>query len=750
MVSVVTVRPAELARVSKRAAVLVALFLVLLTGCQEDPPAVSLEQAKKITASFAGGGFVAPPRSVNDILALLDQEKPDPAKLLITLKAADAPPPSGANKAVLANFYLERGKAAATLGRSKQQIDDLTSAYDLVQNDTSGIDYTRLLQWLSYAHWRAGNRAESVRYRKLELTELGADTQHHGRQFGGYLTLVSDLSEQGEIDTAKVYLERMALLLQESHRWRKGAAYAEFGPAWEAHYLRAQALIAERTGHTADAEALFRRELAVYDDIPPGSLSSDLNIPFRRDTSLKALANVLSSQNRVVEAEVEARQALLNELREHGHYAPETAEMLMTLAAVVAQQGRYADAGKLAQATIDIYQRIGHVPTSWSLAQARNILAMVQLLSGRPAEALSTYQSLAADIAPDPTLTQHILGGNLYYADALLAGGQTTQAVAVLKHGVEFRAIRLGADHPDTAEARGMLAMALANLGDGRAAMAAFREAVPVLLADAAQAQSNDFGERGAGREQRRRQVMEAYVALLVDNGESVGEAFRIADAARSQVVQKSLIASAARAGVKDPEMADLVRREQDAEQQGLAQETLLADDLATAPEQRDAARLAALRAQVEALHTARRTLQTEIDRRFPAYANLRNPPPVAITQAQAALREGEALVAILVGTERSFVWAVPHSGAPAFASVPMGRDAVARMVARLRVPMESTASDLGSLPAYDLNEAYHAYQTFLAPVVAGWKGARSLMVVSDKSLGRLPFSMLLTDAAFL
>jgi hypothetical protein len=51
--------------------------LLLLAACQHDGsnrPTVSLEEAKQITAEFSDGSFVPPPRSISDIIKLLDEQ----------------------------------------------------------------------------------------------------------------------------------------------------------------------------------------------------------------------------------------------------------------------------------------------------------------------------------------------------------------------------------------------------------------------------------------------------------------------------------------------------------------------------------------------------------------------------------------------------------------------------------------------------------------------------------------------------
>lgn len=82
-----------------RAGLLLLAGVLPLAGCQ---PAISVEEAKKVTAAFAGtAAFVPPPRTVEDITAILDQQKrSDPT-------------------------IAERARA---IGRSEQEIEDLRQA----------------------------------------------------------------------------------------------------------------------------------------------------------------------------------------------------------------------------------------------------------------------------------------------------------------------------------------------------------------------------------------------------------------------------------------------------------------------------------------------------------------------------------------------------------------------------------------------------------------------------------------------
>jgi hypothetical protein len=59
--------------------------------------------------------FVPPPHTIANIAAILDQEKPDPAKANQRKADADAQPPAGAANAALVQFYCKRGQSAREL-----------------------------------------------------------------------------------------------------------------------------------------------------------------------------------------------------------------------------------------------------------------------------------------------------------------------------------------------------------------------------------------------------------------------------------------------------------------------------------------------------------------------------------------------------------------------------------------------------------------------------------------------------------
>jgi hypothetical protein len=73
----------------------------------------------------AGAQSIAPPRTIADITAILDQEKPDLERLAVTRASADAPPPQNVNVRDLVEFYFNRAFARSDLGRYRDSIAPL-------------------------------------------------------------------------------------------------------------------------------------------------------------------------------------------------------------------------------------------------------------------------------------------------------------------------------------------------------------------------------------------------------------------------------------------------------------------------------------------------------------------------------------------------------------------------------------------------------------------------------------------------
>jgi hypothetical protein len=249
--------------------------------------------------------------------------------------------------------------------------------------------------------------------------------------------------------------------------------------------------------------------------------------------------------------------------------------------------------------------------------------------------------------------------------------------------------------------------------------------------------------------------MLDSYISLLAgikstplerEAGiDATAESFRLADITRGRLVQRAIAASASRVTAHSPALADLVRRTQDARRQINVLYGLLANRLSQPSDQQDPKEVADLTSRVDALRRALETLTAQIEKDFPAYAELINPKPVTVDRARALLRPDEALIATLVTPDQTFVWAVPPSGPVAFTSVSIGAEELGRAVASLRMSLEPRAETLGEIPDFDLTLAHRLYSTLLDPVRSAWQDARSLLVVAHGPLGQLPLALLPT-----
>lgn len=133
--------------------------------------------------------------------------------------------------------------------------------------------------------------------------------------------------------------------------------------------------------------------------------------------------------------------------------------------------------------------------------------------------------------------------------------------------------------------------------------------------------------------------------------------------------------------------------------------------------------------------------------RTFPDYVALTEPSPLTVAETQALLQPDEALVTILVGPQRSFVWAISRERAE-WAALEVGADALVEHVAALRRGLDPLSMDQPDASGrvtrgYDLSRAHAVYRLLLEPVAAVIAGKRHLIVVPTGPLSSLPFQVL-------
>jgi CHAT domain-containing protein len=706
--------------------------------------------------------FVAPPRTIADITAILDQEKPDPKIAAKLRNEADAKPPAAAAGQILARFYYNRCQARGTLGETREAIADCEKA---VQHAKGVVEVRELARYRQGAAIQYSALGEPKKALEIMMTIVGeinytAETmrrkQVRGRLFATYRAIVSYYIQLGDFGRAEAYVGRTQVLIQEARGWPRYAGFLQ--ATWESDVELARARLFEARGQFAQAESAFRRaeplkrealRLAhTYDSVPPppGQLEQEI------DDIIAVRGRMKARQGRIAEGEADVRRALLSRLSATGKYNPTTAKYIGYLANLMVEQGRFADAEQLTRQQLEIQQSLGVPRESQVYASVLSQLAANLNLQGRWDDAAKLYAEVEDATKSWEPARREALTLSSEHIVTLFNTNNIANGIAAAERLLARDRALFGEQHVNTALTRGLLGVGLAQAERNADALREFKLAVPILMAQSRETDDDDPTLKAA-RALRTQFIVEAYIALLARMGRQAGvdpatEGFVLIDVIRGQSVQRALTASGARASARNPALAELVRRNQDLEKQIGAQLGLLNNILALPPEQRDASAVKGLQADVDKLRGARDAIKKELAGKFRDYASLIEPAPPSVEDIRAVLRSDESFVSLYFGRESSFVWAVPKTGPIAFAAISLSAAQLDSTVATLRQALEPNAAMVSDIPLFDVALAHELYEQILKPVEAGWKESKNLIIATNGALGLLPLGVLPTAQA--
>jgi CHAT domain-containing protein len=704
--------------------------------------------------------FVAPPRTIADITAILDSEKPDEAQIEKRKALADASPPNNVTGPKLAEFLYDRSAARALLARNKESLADGLAALDIAKHGMDLRFLARTRRLVAQQYVATGDPKDAIAILQLQVEE-GAVPGRRGTIIGPLRYIAQILVSMGDVDHANAYVGRAEAMVQEARgspnpKWR--AAYPIYGHGWEADTDAARGLIFEARGQYAEAEAAYRRAEAFERAVVKDLARYDPPVPPREqilqvaDNYLLAVAHNEMKQSKLAAAEADARRALLGFLKAQGKYNPTAPHFINGLAGILVEQGRYKEAEQLGRSALDVQRTIGIRDDAPQSAAILASLGNILVLQRKMKEGAEIYAQLDKAMAQWPPQQREVFELTGSRIAALYASGQVEAGIAAASALVKQQTNRTGANSLDTAAAHGALAIGYARVGRDADAIREFKTAMPVLMTARDNAEDDDDPTVVAARNARLQRIVESYIGVLARSAAKSNdvaiETFGLADAIRGHAVQKALADSSARMVAKDPALAELVRNEQNLGKQIGAALGTLNNLLALPSDQRDDQTVRATTAAIDKLRTDRRTAQQEIKRRFPSYADLIDPKPPSVDEIRNALRPGETLLSYYFGQNASFVWAVPKDGDVAFARVPASALELEAKVRRLRQALEPQAAMVSEIPAFDLDLGYELYTLLLKSVEPAWRPAKSLIVVTNGALGELPLSLLPTAPA--
>ena len=412
-------------------------------------------------------------------------------------------------------------------------------------------------------------------------------------------------------------------------------------------------------GRYDEAEPLYKRALEAQIRVLGEAHADTL-------TSINGLAVLYKAQGRGAQAERLLKRAQEASERTLGKEHPNTLIGINNLALLYHALGRYAQAEALSKRVLEVRERVLGKEHPLTLASVNNLAGL--------------YSSQGRDV----------------------------EAEQLHKRALEARERVLGEEHPETLMSMSNLAglyferrdwIRAAQFWQRSTAAIARREKRGVLDAGGVLT-----GKEKSESQQQRWQfwgLVKAVYRLAPEgrapDAASSREMFETAQWAQSSEVAASLAQMAARGAKGDPKLAALTRERQDLvmdwQRRDVLRNTALGQESAKRNAQAEAennARLAAIDARIK-------EIDKELAAKFPDFAALSSPAPLAAEEVQAQLGPGEALVFFLdtpeekPTPEETFIWVVTKTEMRWVRS-DLGTKALAREVQALRCGLDAEA----------------------------------------------------------
>ena len=596
------------------------------------------------------------------------------------------------------------------------------------------------------------NLTESVRYFERALAGLQAANSSPS-DVGSAMDNLGDVyGLQGRFDDGERMLKQALDLFDRSF-----GNNAEAAPNYD-KMLNDLGNLYLDAGRLADAEATMRRSLAItrarHGEAHPNVAGTMGN-----------LATVLEHEGRYAEAEKLYQQALQAYERIFGPNHATTAIGLNNLANVYAAQGRNEAAAGLQERVLAIYEK-AFGPDSPDVGRALNNLANSYTDMGRTAQALDLYRRSLAVMerkfgeGSGPTA---LAAGSL--GQALAEAGQTDEARPYLVRCLDIDERIVGSRHPQLIKDLRSLALLDLKTGNLTDARGRLDRALPIAqdrlgprhhdtiatlinLADVDRREGK--WQDALGRLRLAATALNAQQNVqfirfpeidpwLIDtiwrvsdgkpDNAAKDEAFGAAQRAHETKAGAALSQMAARFGAGNDAIAALVRRQQDLKASLDTLDKRVTSELGQADGKRNDTLIASLRAQTAQTQKSLDDVTAQLDRSFPAYADLSNPQPLSLAQTQGLLKPDEALVVFIVLGDKTYAFAVTRE-ASALRQIALGSREVSDRVAHLRQGLSDPETAQSS---FDLDASFELYNGLFGPIAADIAGKPKLLIVSRR-----------------
>jgi len=596
---------------SKRLFLLFILMLPLAcqTAGQPKSDRMSFEQARDVVLSMQSIPLSPPPRKLDDILAILEQPESEHEYMTEIMRRADTEPPGG-RATDMFHFYKSRANARYELYRFQAAAADIRWA--IAYGKQARIRDSFLYRRLAKIEMQAGRYAAAFDLSQESLYNV--DKYRFGPYLGFQARILTRMGkfELAEAEIERAYREYQKVPAAARHSYIVHSGVHDVGN--ESDILAAEAELMEAQGLYDQAYEKRVRLLSYQSQMrrkrPIEAVYAELD-----------LAANLQLQGRLVEAEKEARWGVKHAVQIYGRQTGIAASALQTLGAILLSKGDLANARILAAAQKEILENLRLPKEEDVMIKAGLFQAAVLCAAYDFAAAMAAYDPALDGMRDNTYLFQRHAHRNTSLIMTLIESGRMRAARDLIRMTrAENEALKIE-DTLKEAELKALEALMLSREQKTGAARAAFAEVVPGLLT-ILQAPDTDF------KMQRRVDLLlNRYIDLLLDvylqktdqtdRQRLVAELFQLADARQTRVNSALGESSARAASLSDPQLAELVRQEQDAAKKIKSLKAAYYN-LAASQGGTHSTALAGLENNIHTLAAARTAIQTRIAAEFP------------------------------------------------------------------------------------------------------------------------------------
>jgi CHAT domain-containing protein/tetratricopeptide (TPR) repeat protein len=642
--------------------------------------------------------------------------------------------PSAATTRDLAKTLNGLGRVYEHEGRYTEAETMQKRALSIVESssDTDQMVVSDALEDLGNAYYGEGRYPEAEDYYKRTLVIREKAPGGDRTAVSQTLNLLSNVyMRTGRFAEAETALKR-ALDIQEK----------AFGPGHPdvAKSLTNLAELYRLTGRYALAEPLQKRALNIQEK----ALGPDHP---HVGVTLNNLALTYWNWGRHADAEPIYRRAVEVQEKALGKEHPQVATSLNNLGLVYMRLGRYAEAEPVLKRALAIREKV--LPKDHpDIGQSLGNLAADYRYAGRAADGLPLLQRAVAimekNFGPDQLNVTYSLTAT---ANAYVALHRYVEGEPFARRSLVVRQKALGPDHIDVASV--LKTLALIDLGTNRVlpALDFSRQAAQVAIRALKNGDVATLGfDLASLREYFDVHISTLYRAISdrIAGGEAVAEAFEMAQWANQSAAATALNQMAARTSEGNDALAVVIRKQQDEAAELRSLDKSLLTEVAKRPDQRDLKRESLLRQHREELEADLSRADAQISSEFPDYADLVNPKPLSLSQAQKLLAPDEALLVFHVSELGNFVWAVTPDRVD-WRKIDLSVAQINEDVQKLRAAIEKVVVE-SVAQAFDLDLAHSLYSALLGPLEPLLADKAHLIVVNSGALTSLPLHVLVTQ----